>query len=181
CGSATALFSTRSSRPGWVRSDLRPVRPYKAAENMNHVIVNAGVSWAIFPPVRIATAPVHAQGSAAASPTRDANGVTAPEAYRIGPEDMLLISVWKNEALTRQVPVRPDGKISLPLLNDVQAGGLTPAQLRADITQRLKKYFTDPRVTVIVTTIGSQRIYLMGEVTRAGAYPLLPGMNLLQA
>ena len=109
------------------------------------------------------------------------NPVPSDPNYVIGPQDTLDISVWKEPDLTRTVPVRPDGKISLPLLDDVQAGGLTPAQLRADITQRLKKYFTDPHVTVIVTTIGSQRIYLMGEVTRAGAYPLVPGMTLLQA
>src|SRR5437016_7512526 len=109
------------------------------------------------------------------------NPVPSDPNYVIGPQDTLDISVWKEPDLTRTVPVRPDGKISLPLLDDVQAGGLTPAQLRADITQRLKKYFTDPRVTVIVTTIGSQRIYVLGEVTRDGAYPLLPEMTLLQA
>jgi len=128
------------------------------------------------------------QSSDKASLVGNGNGSKEPDSpvssdpnYVIGPQDTLDISVWKEPDLTRTVPVRPDGKISLPLLDDVQAGGLTPAQLRADITQRLKKYFTDPRVTVIVTTIGSQRIYLMGEVTRAGAYPLLPGMTLLQA
>src|SRR6267378_5770930 len=89
------------------------------------------------------------------SPTDDPN-------YVIGPQDTLDISVWKEPDLTRTVPVRPDGKISLPLLDDVQAGGLTPAQLKAEITQRLKKYFTDPRVTVTVTTIASQRIYVLG-------------------
>lgn len=101
--------------------------------------------------------------------------------YVIGPQDTLDIAVWKEPDLTRTVPVRPDGKISLPLLDDVQAGGLTPSQLGVEITQRLKKYFTDPRVTVIVATIASQRIYVLGEVTRAGAYPLLAGMTLLQA
>src|SRR5882724_11427603 len=101
--------------------------------------------------------------------------------YVIGPQDTLDIAVWKEPDLTRTVPVRPDGKISLPLLDDVQAGGLTPSQLGVEITQRLKKYLTDPRVTVIVTTIASQRIYILGEVTRAGAYPLISGMTLLQA
>lgn len=128
------------------------------------------------------------QSNDKASLVGNGNGASAPDNaapidpnYVIGPQDMLDISVWKEPDLTRTVPVRPDGKISLPLLDDVQAGGLTPAQLKADITQRLKKYFTDPRVTVIVTTIGSQRIYVLGEVTRAGAYALLPGMTLLQA
>lgn len=101
--------------------------------------------------------------------------------YLIGPQDVLDISIWKEPDLTRTVPVRPDGQISLPLLNDVQAGGLTPNQLAAEITERLKKYITDPQVTVIVTAINSQRIYVLGEVTRAGAYLLLPGMTVLQA
>jgi polysaccharide export outer membrane protein len=106
----------------------------------------------------------------------------APDAnYVIGAEDLLDISVWKEPDLTRTVPVRPDGKISLPLLNDIQAAGETPTQLAAHVTESLKRYVTDPQVTVIVTAINSQRVYLLGEVTRAGAYPLLPGMTVLQA
>jgi polysaccharide export outer membrane protein len=101
--------------------------------------------------------------------------------YVIGPQDMLDISVWKEAELTRTIPVRPDGKISMPLLNDVRAAGLTPNQLAAQITTSLKRFVTDPQVTVIVTQINSQRVYILGEVTRTGAYPLLPGMTLLQA
>lgn len=101
--------------------------------------------------------------------------------YVIGPQDVLDVDVWKEPELTRQVPVRPDGKISLPLLNDVQAAGLTPAKLADEIGEGLKKYITDPQVTVIVSAINSQRVYILGEVTRAGAYPLLPGMTVLQA
>jgi len=101
--------------------------------------------------------------------------------YVIGSQDVLDISVWKEAELTRTVPVRPDGKISLPLLNDVQAAGLTPTQLAESITTSLKKFVTDPQVTVIVTQINSQRVYIMGEVARAGAYPLLPAMTFLQA
>lgn len=106
---------------------------------------------------------------------------TTDPAYVIGADDVLNISVWKEPQITRTVPVRPDGKISLPLLNDVQAAGLTPMQLSSLITKRLKKYLADPQVTVIVTQINSQRYYIMGEVTRAGAYPLLPNMTILQA
>jgi polysaccharide biosynthesis/export protein len=106
---------------------------------------------------------------------------TADPNYLIGPQDVLDINVWKEAELTRQVPVRPDGKISIPLLNDVQAAGLTPQQLSAEITTGLKKYITDPQVTVIVATINSQRIYILGEVNRAGAYPLLPEMTAVQA
>ena len=101
--------------------------------------------------------------------------------YLIGPQDILDISVWKEAELTRTVPVRPDGKISLPLLNDVRAAGLTPNQLAAQITASLRKFVTDPQVTVIVNQINSQRVYILGEVTRTGAYPLLPGMTILQA
>jgi len=101
--------------------------------------------------------------------------------YVIGPQDVLDISVWKEPEVSRVVPVRPDGKISLPLLNDVQAAGLTPAALAALITESLKKYVTNPQVTVIITTINSQRVYLLGEVTRPGAFPMIPGMTVLQA
>jgi polysaccharide biosynthesis/export protein len=101
--------------------------------------------------------------------------------YVIGPQDILDVSVWKEPEISRAVPVRPDGKISLPLLNDVQAAGLTPAQLITQIATGLSKFMTNPEVTVIVTGINSQRFYILGEVTRAGGYVLLPGMTVLQA
>jgi polysaccharide export outer membrane protein len=113
-------------------------------------------------------------GTASTSATPDPN-------YIIGPQDVLDINVWKEAELTRSVPVRPDGKISLPLLNDVQAGGLTPSQLAEQITTSLKKFITNPQVTVIVAQINSQRVYILGEAARPGAYPLLPGMTVLQA
>jgi polysaccharide export outer membrane protein len=101
--------------------------------------------------------------------------------YLIGAQDVLDVNVWKETELTKTVPVRPDGKISLPLLNDVQAAGLTPTQLSQSITEKLKKYIAEPQVTVIVTVMNSQRVYLIGQVARPGAYPLLPGMTMLQA
>ncbi len=100
--------------------------------------------------------------------------------YVIGAQDVIDISVWKEPDLSRAVPVRPDGKISLPLLNDVQAAGLTPTQLASQITTGLNKFLQNPQVTVIVSGINSQRIFILGEVTRPGAYPLLPGMTVLQ-
>jgi polysaccharide export outer membrane protein len=102
-------------------------------------------------------------------------------AYKIGPQDVLKIDVWKEEQLTRTVPVRPDGKITLPLLNDVQAVGLTPMELAGVISDQLKKYINGPQVTVSVTEINSRRVYVNGEVTKAGAYALLPHMTVLQA
>ncbi len=89
--------------------------------------------------------------------------------------------VWKEAEVSRAVPVRPDGKISLPLLNDVQAAGLTPMQLSVVIADGLKKYMNDPQVTVSVSEINSRRIYVTGEVSRAGAFSLLPNMTVLQA
>jgi polysaccharide biosynthesis/export protein len=101
--------------------------------------------------------------------------------YVIGADDMLDINVWKEPDISRTVPVRPDGKISLPLLNDVQATGLTPMQLQAKISEGLKKFITDPRVTVIVTQINSRRVYVLGEVNRPGPFAMYPNMTVLQA
>jgi polysaccharide export outer membrane protein len=108
-----------------------------------------------------------------------ANG--GEEEYKIGPQDVLRIDVWKEAELTRTVPVRPDGKISLPLLNDVQAAGLTASQLSGIISEGLKKYINSPQVTVSVNEINSRRVYVTGEVAHAGAFPLLPNMTVLQA
>ena len=112
-----------------------------------------------------------------AEPLPQVNNAT----YVIGGDDMLAIHVWKEPDLTTTLPVRADGMISLPLLNDVKAAGLTPMQLAADITEKLKKYLSDPRVTVTVTQMNSQRIYAMGEVLHAGSMNLLPNMTVLQA
>jgi polysaccharide export outer membrane protein len=106
---------------------------------------------------------------------------TTDPAYVIGAEDMLDISVWKEPDVSRVVPVRPDGRISLPLINDVQAAGSTPQQLAGAVAEKLRKYLNEPQVTVIVTAINSQRVFVVGEVLRAGAFPLLPGMTVLQA
>jgi len=104
----------------------------------------------------------------------------APD-YVIGADDTLHISVWKEPELTETLPVRPDGKISMPLLNDVTAAGLTPLQLRDEITERLKKYIADPRVTVVVTGMNSRRVFATGEVLHTGPMTLLPHMTVLQA
>ena len=119
-----------------------------------------------------ATAPVQ--------PSSQPTSVAGP-GYVIGADDMLLISVWKEPDLTATLPVRPDGNISLPLLNDVPAAGFSPTQLAVSITEKLKKYVADPRVTVIVTQINSQKVYVTGEVLHTGAIQLLPNMTVLQA
>src|SRR5260370_2134859 len=117
---------------------------------------------------------ISATATAAASAGED-------PAYKIGPQDVLKIDVWKEDQLTRTVPVRPDGKITLPLLNDVQAAGLTPMELAGLIGEQLKKYINNPQVTVSIADINSCHVYVTGEVTKAGAYALLPYMTVLQA
>lgn len=101
--------------------------------------------------------------------------------YVIGADDTLHISVWKEPDLTETLPVRPDGKISMPLLNDVIAAGLTPLELKDSISEKLKKYISDPRVTVVVTAMNSRRVFVTGEVNHSGPIALLPHMTVLQA
>jgi polysaccharide biosynthesis/export protein len=102
--------------------------------------------------------------------------------YQIGPEDVLEVQVWKNEALSKVVTVRPDGKISLPLIGDVPAAGLTAAQMQEAITEKLTPYYKDlPSVSVIVQEVRSYVIYVLGEVQRPAQYTVKRGTTLLQA
>lgn len=94
------------------------------------------------------------------------------EEFRIGPEDVLDVAVWGDEEISRTVPVRPDGRISLPLLNDVQAAGLTPSELGDVLTALLSKHLTHPRVSVIVQEVHSFRVSVIGEVKAPGRYEL---------
>jgi len=119
-----------------------------------------------------------AKSDKAAATAQDAG---APSDYVIGADDTLRISVWKEPDLSEILPVRPDGKISMPLLNDIPAAGLTPLQLKDSITEKLKKFIADPRVTVVVTAMNSQRVFVSGEVLHSGPIPLLPHMTVLQA
>lgn len=106
---------------------------------------------------------------------------SVPSDYVIGADDTLHITVWKEPDMSSNLPVRPDGKISIPLLDDIQAAGMTPMQLAGSIREKLKKYIADPRVTVVVTAMNSQRVYVTGEVLHPGPIQLLPGMTVLQA
>jgi len=117
-----------------------------------------------------------------AKPTGNGNNhVSALGDYRIGPEDLLQITVWKNEAMSRTVPVRPDGKISLPLLNDVQVAGLTALELRDVLTQKLVDYMPNPEVSVIVAEVRSFRVSVVGEVIRPARYELKSWTTVLDA
>lgn len=126
--------------------------------------------------------PAPAAATAAAQKTADdaAAGVMAPPDYVIGAEDVLEVVVWREKELSAQVMVRPDGMVSLPLLNDVQAGGLTPEQFRERVSAGAAKYVESPSVTVIVKQINSRKVSVMGEVVKPGIYPLLAPTTVLQ-
>ena len=103
------------------------------------------------------------------------------EPYRIGPEDVLNLFVWKEPELSMEVRVLPDGRISFPLVGEVEAAGLSVGELRAIMTEKLEKFVEAPEVTVIVKEALSRRIYTIGEVNKPGPYPLAPSMTVLQA
>lgn len=109
--------------------------------------------------------------------------VPASEArsYVIGPDDLLQIVVWKNESLSRELRVRPDGKITLPLINDIQASGKTPSDLREIISTRLEKFVEVAGVTVIVKEINSSKVSVLGQVRKPGIYPLRSDLTVLDA
>jgi polysaccharide export outer membrane protein len=139
---------------------------------MRSRLVRGLIGGAVLGSLLLGTAPI-APGPTPARSAESENGrVAAPDVYRIGPEDQLQVSVWKNEAMTRSVLVRPDGKISLPLVNDVQASGLTALELRDVLSTKLKDFIPNPEVSVIVTDVRSLKVSVIGEVSRPGRYDL---------
>ena len=106
-------------------------------------------------------------------------GVQGDE-YVIGPEDVLLIYVWKEDSLTKTLPVRMDGKISLPLVDDIQAAGLTPLQLKEVLTQKLKAFIDNPTVTVTVMEANSFKVYVSGEVKQPGVHRIRSEITLIK-
>ena len=128
------------------------------------------------------TAPKGAAKPAAKSAAQPAlpEGVPTPADYVIGADDQLSIVFWRDKDMTGDVNVRPDGKISLPLINELMAAGLTPEQLRLKITEAATKFIEDPEVSVVVKQINSRRIYVTGQVGRPGPYPLSGPTTVLQ-
>ena len=106
--------------------------------------------------------------------------VPLPPGYVIGVDDLLTVSFWRDEELSAEVVVRPDGKISLPLLDDVSALGLTPEELSAVVEEAASKFITEPDATVIVREVRSRKVFVVGEVARPGVVPLNADMNVLQ-
>jgi polysaccharide export outer membrane protein len=168
-------------------------------------MVCAGALWALEPaaaqdkrppaapaaspaPAQIATPPaasVNEQpaATAAADSSPAATSVSKPHdnSFVIGNNDMLSIHVWKEPDVSRSLPVRSDGRISLPLVGEVQAAGRTPLQLEQDIAGKLAHFITDPQVTVMVQQINSEKFNILGQVAKPGTYPLTLPTTILDA
>ena len=124
--------------------------------------------------------PPKAVASSTAAPAAALTGVTPPPDYVIGPSDQLSIVFWREKELSADVLVRPDVKISLPLLNVVLAGGLTPEQLRVKVTEAAQRFVEDPNATVVVRQINSRKVFITGEVEKPGEYALAGPTTVLQ-
>ena len=165
----------------------------KAGKTMTNVLATFAFALATAPglagqalqPAPLATPPVAAgapQGAVGTQTPPPPNQVAAvsPD-YVIGPGDSLAVNVWKEPTVSGTFPVRPDGMISLALIGDLPASGLTPAHLSDQIADRLRKFINEPAVTVAVLGVNSKRIFLIGEVAKPGEQPLIPGLTPLQA
>jgi polysaccharide export outer membrane protein len=139
-----------------------------------------GIAWVALGALLAATpAPAQSSENEQEEPARQAAAATAD--YVIGVEDQLSISVWKESELTRSVSVRPDGKISFPLVGDLQAAGKTPHQLSQTLTESLARFIKEPIVTVIVEQINNFKVYMIGEIGSQGELTLKRRTRLLQA
>lgn len=150
-------------------------RPIHSAKRVVALCVYALLSSSLW-----SQAALHNEGNTSATPA-----ATAPkphdDSFVIGDDDVLAISVWKEAEISRSVPVRSDGKISLPLVGEVEAAGQTPLKLEQEIASRLKSYISEPEVTVIVQQINSQKFNILGQVTKPGSYSLTNGATVLDA
>lgn len=144
-----------------------------AAEGVAPVVSKAGPASA---PLSGTPAP----SSPAAHPTGEKSSLIVTKDYVIGPEDLLEITVWRNQDLSKTVAVRPDGRISMPLIGDVTAVGKTPSQLTEEIASKLKEFKENPSVAIVVKEVNSYTVYVLGEVQKPGKYPLKSKTTLLQ-
>jgi polysaccharide export outer membrane protein len=126
-------------------------------------------------------APTPTKERSQSAAAQDSEGKPHDNSFVIGNDDVLAVSVWKEAEISRSVPVRSDGKISLPLVGELQAAGRTPFNLEQDIAERLKNYISEPEVTVIVQQINSQKFNIMGQVVKPGSYPLASAATVLDA
>ena len=132
------------------------------------------------PTAASAAAPEPTAAPTPAAPAAPAIVEPLGDAFRIGPEDVLDVQVWKNPELSRVIPVRPDGMISLPLVNDIRAAGLTPIELRQQVTQRLSEFIPSPEVSVIVREVHSVKVAVLGAVRMPGHYEVNSTATVLE-
>jgi polysaccharide export outer membrane protein len=140
----------------------------------------AGFSPASQAPAAQAPAAPRPAGPATSQPPQLPAGAQLPTGYLIGPDDVLAIVFWRDKDMSTETTVRPDGKITLPLINEVQAAGLTPEQLRDYLQEAAKKYLEDPNVSVVVKAINSRKVFITGQVSKPGAYPLSGPTTVMQ-
>lgn len=141
------------------------------------VVMSASTAYGQGGQTAAAAARPPVSGPSPASPVVPA---ATPADYVIGADDVLSVVFWREAEMSGQVRVRPDGRISVPLLNDVPAAGLTPDQLRTHLEKTASQYITDPHATVVVVEINSRRVFVVGQVSTPGVYPLNTPMNVLQ-
>ncbi len=141
------------------------------------------LAWLVLASLPLGSALVFAQLQADAKPAATSSRVPEidPSVYRVGPEDVLELSVWHEDALKKEVLVRPDGGISYPLVGEVQVAGKTVLEIREEVTKRLEKFVPDAAVSVTIVKVGSQRIYVLGKVNKPGEFQVGRYVDVLQA
>ena len=164
---SAASFAQQPAPPAAGKQTPAPAAPASATVNPAPPSATPASPTAIAAPPRAATPVVPA-------------GVVTPADYVIGPDDVLMVIFWREQDLSSEVAVRPDGKISLPLLNEIQASGLTPEELRSNLTKAANRYVEDPAVTIVVKAINSRKVFITGEVAKPGPYPLSGPTTVLQ-
>jgi polysaccharide export outer membrane protein len=157
-----------------------------SARSVGYALFVGAMGLALSTPVIGQAAPATnatASQSASSAPSGETSSTTKPHdaSFVIGNDDVLAISVWKEPEISRSIPVRSDGRISLPLVGEVQATGQTPLKLEQEIAARLKNYIDEPEVTVIVQQINSQKFNILGMVTRPGSFPIASASTVLDA
>ena len=165
---ATALAMVCGSDAAWAQTPPQNPAPVPKAPQPAQPVGPAAVPA---PP---------ATGAPVSGPPVVPRGVDVPPDYVIGPDDALEIIFWRDKDMSALVTVRPDGRVTLPLLNDVQASGLTPEQLRTTVMTAATKFVEDPNVTVVVKAINSRKVFVTGQVAKAGSYPLMGPTTVLQ-
>ena len=163
-----------------IGSDMKPL-PHALLSILLLLPFSPGFAQGVKPILSATPAPAPATPPASPAGASASSGLANDPSYIIGPDDSLKINVWNEPKFSDNVPVRPDGMITINLVGDVLASGRTTNQLRDDLTGLLQKYVNDPSVTVSVLGVNSKHIYLVGEIGHIGPLAMTPGMNILQA